>query len=108
MYALLEWMQTPTHSAGLAASGVMPMTPETFCAIIRRVYRRSREPEALDAFLATAEVENPGHSTDFYLDEPDGAMPEGLSEDERLAWEQATTDAQNCEESCGRFCMHCQ
>ncbi|KAL0044327.1 hypothetical protein WJX82_000038 [Trebouxia sp. C0006] len=42
MNALLEWMYTPTHSAGLAASGVMPMTPETVCAIIRRVYRRSR------------------------------------------------------------------
>ncbi|DBB14470.1 TPA: hypothetical protein ACH3X3_004758 [Trebouxia sp. C0006] len=35
-------------------------------------------------------------------------MPEGLSDDERLAWEQASTDPQDCEESCGRFCMHCQ
>ena len=108
MNALLEWMHTPTHSAGLAASGVMPMTPETVCAIIRRVYRRSREPQALDAFLATAETENPGHLTDFDLDEPGDIMPEGLSDDERLAWEQASTDPQDCEESCGRFCMHWQ
>lgn len=106
MFALMEWMQTPTHSAGLAASGVMPMTPETLCAIVRRVFRRSREPEALDAFLATAEVENPGHLTDFYLDVPHGTMPEGLNEDEQRAWEQAA--AQDCEESCGHFCMHCQ
>lgn len=108
MFALLEWLQTPTHSAGLAASGVLPMTPETFCAIIRRIYRRSREPEALDVFLATAEAQNPGHCTDFHVDEPDSAMPEGLNEDERRAWEQAITDAEDCEESVGRFCMHCE
>lgn len=106
--ALLEWLQTPTHSAGLAASGMLPMTPETFCAIIVRIFNRSRDPEALDAFLATAEAENPGHRTDFYLDEPDGTVPEGLDEDERRAWEQAIANAENCEESVGRFCMHCQ
>ncbi len=39
LHALVEWMQTPTHSAGLAASGVMPMTPETLCAIVRRVFK---------------------------------------------------------------------
>ena len=113
MSALLEWLQTPTHSAGLKASGVLPVTAETFCAIIVRIFSRSREPEALDAFLATAEAENPEHLTDLYLDEPDIHPPEGLNEDERRAWERGimmgTDSGPEVErEGVGAFCMHCQ
>ncbi len=116
MSALLEWLQTPTHSAGLAASGVLPLTAEAFCAIIRRIYRRSREPEALDAFLATAEAENPGHLTEDYLDVLDTTPPPGLTEDEQRAWQHDLMTGKikvDCgpdvfEESVGRFCMHCQ
>ncbi|KAL0022044.1 hypothetical protein WJX77_009823 [Trebouxia sp. C0004] len=109
MSALLEWLQTPTHSAGLAASGVLPMPPEAFCATIVRMFSRSREPEALDAFLATAEAQNPGHLTEDYLDEAE------MSEDEQRAWLreiQAGTIKDDCgpdvfAESVGCFCMHC-
>ena len=113
---LLEWLQTPTHSAGLAVSGVLPLTPERVCATIVRIYNRSREPEELDAFLATAEADNPGFLTDVYLDVPGATPPAGLTEDEQGAWLHKLVTCQvkdDCDddvldESVGRFCMHCQ
>ncbi|DBA83520.1 TPA: hypothetical protein ACH3X2_006444 [Trebouxia sp. C0005] len=99
----------------LAVRGVLPVTAERACAIIVRIYNRSREPEELDAFLATAEADNPSYLTDDHLDVP-GTTPPGLTEDEQRAWthrvmtRQVTDDCDDdvLHESVGRFCKHCQ